>query len=440
VLEPRDGERHPEVLVSDAERQQLIDTLRLHTAEGRLTLDEFSERVGYALAARTTGDLVPLTADLPVGAAPVPETRRRRVVKWTVAVMSGSTRRGRWRVGEQTNAVSFMGGCFLDLRKAEFSGPEIEITAVAFMGHVDIVVPEGVEVDLGGIAFMGGKEAKIKAVPILPGSPIVRVRAFAFMGGVTVRSRPIKDDTAESGQGDALSSGSRSRRRNPPGLPNLPNRPDRPERGRDRDRDRDRHRGHDHGHLGWDDDPVVERAPRDVEVGPAELASIADTTPEGTVTILFSDINERLGDGPARDILLEHNRIVRSHVERCGGHEVKFQGDGFMVAFAGAGKALGCAIDLQQALDEWSSSDAAEPLRVRIGLHTGEVVREDQDFLGRTVNVASRIADQAKGGEVLVSSLLKELATGTGYRFGEPREAVLKGLTGTFTLYPVVWR
>jgi class 3 adenylate cyclase len=278
----------------------------------------------------------------------------------------------------------------------------------------------------------------------------VRVRAFAFMGGVTVRSRPIKDDTEPSGQGHALSSGSRSRR-NPPDLPNLPNRPDRPDRGRDRDRDRardrDRHRAHDHRHLGWDDDAPTDPLPRrDLEVGPAELASIADTTPEGTVTILFSDIegfteiNERLGDGPARDILLEHNRIVRSHIERCGGHEVKFQGDGFMVAFAGAGKALGCAVDLQQALDEWSSSGAAEPLRVRIGLHTGEVVREDQDFLGRTVNIASRIADQAKGGEVLVSSLLKELATGTGFRFGEPREAVLKGLTGTFTLYPVVWR
>jgi class 3 adenylate cyclase len=111
-----------------------------------------------------------------------------------------------------------------------------------------------------------------------------------------------------------------------------------------------------------------------------------------------------------------------------------------MVAFAGAGKALGCAVDLQRALDDWSSSGASEPLRVRIGLHTGEVVREDQDFLGRTVNVASRIADQAKGGEILVSSLLKELATGSGFTFDEPKETVLKGLAGTFALYPVVWR
>jgi class 3 adenylate cyclase len=422
VLEPRDDERRQGVLVSDAERQQLIDTLRTHTAEGRLTLDEFSERVGFALAARTSADLVPLTADLPVGAEPVPETRRRRMVRWTVAIMSGATRRGRWRVGEQTNAVAFMGGCYLDLRKAEFDGPEIEITAVAFMGGVDIVVPEGVEVHLGGFAFMGGKEAKVKPVPILPGSPLVTVRAFAFMGGVTVRSKPIRDEGAdESERGKGRERDQRDR--------------DRDRDQRDRDRDHGRHRN-----------PVHDHRPRQVEVGPAELASIADTTPEGTVTILFSDIegfteiNERLGDAAAREILLEHNRIVRSHVERCGGHEVKFQGDGFMVAFAGAGKALGCAIDLQRGLDEWSSSSAPEPLRVRIGLHTGEVLRENQDFLGRTVNIASRIADQAKGGEILVSSLLKELATGTEYRFDEPKETVLKGLSGTFTLYPVVWQ
>lgn len=446
MLEPRDEPRHPEALVSDAERQRLIDTLRLHTAEGRLTLDEFSERVGFALAARTAGDLAPLTADLPVAAEPVPETRRRRAVAWTVAVMSGAHRRGRWRVAEQTNAVAFMGGCHLDLRKAEFDGPEIVINAVSFMGGVHVTVPEGVEVDLGGFAFMGGKHSRVKAVPILPGSPLVRIRAFAFMGAVTVQSKRVRSETA------ALEAGG-------VGAGRLEASRDRRARMRERQRQRAHDRSHRHG-FGDDDDDLDDpddgslgvsigtrsRGPRQVEVTPAELASIADTTPEGTVTILFSDIegfteiNERLGDAAARDILVEHNRIVRSQVERCGGHEVKFQGDGFMVAFAGAGKALGCAVDLQRALADWSSSGSTEPLRVRIGLHTGEVVREDQDFLGRTVNIASRIADQAKGGEILVSSLLKELATGSGFRFDEPKETVLKGLTGTFNLYPVVWR
>ncbi|MDQ1404031.1 MAG: hypothetical protein QOG03_2347, partial [Actinomycetota bacterium] len=423
MLEP-DGERRPEVLVSDLERQQLIDSLRQHTAEGRLTLDEFSERVGLALAARTSTELVPLTADLPAGAEPVPETRRRRMVKWTVAVMSGSTRRGRWRVGEQTTAVAFMGGCYLDLRKAEFEGPEIEITAVAFMGGIDIVVPEGVEVDLGGFAFMGGKEAKVKAVPVIPGSPLVRVRAFAFMGGVTVRSKPIRE-ASDVNDPDAKGPGQRRER----------------DRGRDRNRDRGHRHGHDHGEefpLEAPELPSVPLRPRQVDVTPSDLASIADTAPEGTVTILFSDIegfteiNERLGDAAARVVLLDHNRIVREQVTSCGGYEVKFQGDGFMVAFAGAGKALRCAIELQRALDSWSTNESSEPLKVRIGLHTGEVVKEDQDFLGRTVTVASRIADQAKGGEILVSSLLRELAASTGdFSFDEPTEAVLKGLGGT---------
>ena len=80
-------------------------------------------------------------------------------------------------------------------------------------------------------------------------------------------------------------------------------------------------------------------------------------------------------------------------------------------------------------------------MRVRMGLHTGEAIREDEDLFGRTVIVAARIAAAAHGGEILVSSLLRQLSDGSGeFAFGPPREEVLKGLPGVHELYPVVWR
>src|SRR5204863_10061089 len=80
--------------------------------------------------------------------------------------------------------------------------------------------------------------------------------------------------------------------------------------------------------------------------------------PDGTVTILFSDIEgftaltERMGDLRAQEVLRRHNDLVRDQIEACAGYEVKSQGDGFMVAFAGARKAVRCAIGIQQALAE----------------------------------------------------------------------------------------
>jgi class 3 adenylate cyclase len=170
------------------------------------------------------------------------------------------------------------------------------------------------------------------------------------------------------------------------------------------------------------------------------------SAPAGTVTILFSDIEgfssmtERLGDRQAQDIVRVHNAIVRGNVGACGGFEVKSQGDGFMIAFDSASKALRCATAIQHELAAYSRTHPEEPINVRMGLHTGEAIKDENDFLGRTVIVASRIADEACGGEILVSALLKELVTGTGeFRFGEPREATLKGLNGTHMLVPVLW-
>ena len=170
------------------------------------------------------------------------------------------------------------------------------------------------------------------------------------------------------------------------------------------------------------------------------------TAPDGTVTILFSDIagytpmTERLGDLRAGELLATHNKIVRSQVATHGGYEVKAQGDGFMVAFAGAGMALRCAIAIQRAFAERNSAVPEERIDVHLGLHTGEAVRQGDDFLGRTVIMASRITAQAQAGEILVSSLIHELAGSSGeFGFGEPRQAELKGISAPQVLYPVTW-
>ncbi len=177
-----------------------------------------------------------------------------------------------------------------------------------------------------------------------------------------------------------------------------------------------------------------------------ELSDL-NAAPDGTATILFSDIEgftqmtERLGDLRAQQVLRGHNDIMRQQVAAFGGFEVKSLGDGFMLAFSSARRALQCAIAVQRALAAHSPVHLDEPVHVGIGLHTGEMVREMKDYFGKGVILASRIADQAQGGEILVSSLVKELTESAGdIRFGEVREVELKGLSGACRVYPVEWK
>jgi len=168
--------------------------------------------------------------------------------------------------------------------------------------------------------------------------------------------------------------------------------------------------------------------------------------PDGTVTILFTDIanstqmTEELGDQRWIALLRQHNEIVRTQTRRHGGFEVKSQGDGFMFAFSGGREAILCAIDLQRAFAAFNTEHPGTPLLLRIGLHSGEAVREGQDFYGRNVVLAARIAAEAPAGTIWVSSLLKALTESAGdIRFGEGHAAYLKGLTGRQRLYEVLW-
>ena len=187
------SDQHPELRVSDADREATVVRLREAGGEGRLTLEELADRVEQADAARTWGELEALTADLPAStgiAASVPDAARKER-RWIVAIMGGEQRKGRWRPARRTNAIAVMGGIDIDLREAELADGA-EILAIPFMGAVSVVVPEGVSVEMSGFALMGGNSGPDDKVLPLPNSPIVRVRAFSLMGGVVVERKPAR--------------------------------------------------------------------------------------------------------------------------------------------------------------------------------------------------------------------------------------------------------
>ena len=166
--------------------------------------------------------------------------------------------------------------------------------------------------------------------------------------------------------------------------------------------------------------------------------------PDGTVTIMFSDIegssalNERLGDARWLALLLEHHRILREQIQAHGGYEVKVEGDGFMLAFAGARRAVQCAQAILSAIDAELGSHPDGPVRVRIGLHTGEALKQEDDFYGKAVVLAARIAALARGGEILTSAIVRDMVqSGGDIGFEDECEIELKGLAGTYRIFRV---
>lgn len=173
----------------------------------------------------------------------------------------------------------------------------------------------------------------------------------------------------------------------------------------------------------------------------------AHASVEGHVTLMFSDMEgfttmtERLGDREAYKVIQTHNAIVREQLKAHGGHELELQGDGFLLAFADACRGLRCAIAIQRALAAHSAQHPDEPIRVRIGLHAGEAIKDADKFFGRTVILAARIAAQAVGGEILVSAALKEIADRAGgFVFDRERDLALKGIAEPQRVCALQWQ
>ncbi len=163
---------------------------------------------------------------------------------------------------------------------------------------------------------------------------------------------------------------------------------------------------------------------------------------DGTVTIVFTDIVDstailaRLGDAAWRDVIRRHHTVIGEVVAANGGTVVETQGDGSMLAFSSARRAVAGAQSIQREIGN-ALVDVSPPIRVRIGIHTGDAIKDEDHFFGTTVHFAARVASHAVGGEVLVSSTVHELVNGgaDGVAFLPGREVELKGIPGHHWLY-----
>jgi hypothetical protein len=184
IADPPD---QPRILASDAERERGVALLREAVAEGRLTLEEFSDRVGAAQVARTGQDLALLTRDLPIPAAaalrPAGTRARHR------AAFSRLVRRGPWELAERSSFQSLFGTILLDLREARPAGPEVEVEIFNLFGTVTVIVPEGIVVNVEGGGWFASQVIESPSVAAIPGAPVLRIRCSGPGGTLYVRTR-----------------------------------------------------------------------------------------------------------------------------------------------------------------------------------------------------------------------------------------------------------
>jgi hypothetical protein len=197
-----DPRRSPDLRASDADRDRVSALLRDAAGEGRISLDEVDERLTAVYAAKTYGELAEVTADLPVGDTPhAPAPAEAAGADYSyggtptstvgIGIMGGFQRAGNWTVPRRFTSVTIMGGGEIDLREARFAGRDVTIVAVAIMGGVSVIVPEGAEVNVTGIGIMGGF-GDTTSGPSRPGAPRITITGFAFWGGVGAERRPTR--------------------------------------------------------------------------------------------------------------------------------------------------------------------------------------------------------------------------------------------------------
>jgi class 3 adenylate cyclase len=154
----------------------------------------------------------------------------------------------------------------------------------------------------------------------------------------------------------------------------------------------------------------------------------------GAHTIMFTDIvastslTQRLGDTAAQQVVHEHDAAVRAALAEHSGRQIKHTGDGIMATFPSAASALRAATQIQQ-------STADSGIGIRIGLNTGEPIVEGGDLFGTAVQLAARITDHARPGQVLVSNVVRELCAGKQFAFHPVGESRLKGFDGPVALF-----
>lgn len=184
--------------VSDDDRERAVRSLREHLLAGRLTLEEFSERVEIAYAARVGGNLALAQKGLPDVAKAPAVSSQRKPARLTAAIFSRVIKRGKLRLGRWSVAVSVFSDLDLDLRTAELDTTQSAVTVLVAFGNADVYVPDGIDVTVAGLSIFGrrrdwGQDAARSD------APKIRVRAFSVFGTVDLWRVPsdVKGDYTE---------------------------------------------------------------------------------------------------------------------------------------------------------------------------------------------------------------------------------------------------
>ena len=181
-----------DVRASDAERDEAVERLRVAAAEGRLTLEELADRIEVAGTAVMRSELEPLVSDLPAP-APVVRTTESAVVR----TLGDVKRSGAWLVPADNQFRSWLGNIQLDLREARMSEHEVRIDVWSLFGTVDLLVPEGVEVDVRVRTGLG--QLKQEASAPVPGAPRIVLTGRTVFGTIRVRHRRLWEKLAQLG-------------------------------------------------------------------------------------------------------------------------------------------------------------------------------------------------------------------------------------------------
>jgi class 3 adenylate cyclase len=163
-------------------------------------------------------------------------------------------------------------------------------------------------------------------------------------------------------------------------------------------------------------------------------------------TIMFTDMKDstaittRLGDSEAIELFRTHNALTRDALAKYNGREIQHTGDGFMVSFTTASQAVECAIAVQRSFLTHNKKHPDANINVRIGICAGEPVEEDQRLFGSTVQLTSRICDEAQPDQILVAPVIRDLCLGKQLAFKDQGEFDLKGFDQPQRMYEVQWQ
>jgi adenylate cyclase len=166
----------------------------------------------------------------------------------------------------------------------------------------------------------------------------------------------------------------------------------------------------------------------------------------GPISVMFTDmvgstaLTQTRGDALAQQVVRAHNRIVRDALNRFAGREIKHTGDGIMASFATTSNAVEAAIAIQAAVQEHSRNNPDLPLQLKIGINAGEPIAEDDDLFGTTVQLAARIVDKAKAGQIFVSEIVRGICAGKPLPFKNIGGFDLKGFAEPVVVFEVNWQ